>query len=40
MKSKQFFGILLLLVGTILSGCKNTPDYPYDMALCTNITST
>ena len=30
MKSKQLFGILLLLVGTILSGCRNDyPDYPY-----------
>lgn len=29
MKSKQLFGILLLLAGAILSECKNTPDYPY-----------
>ncbi len=29
MKSKQFFGILLLLVGTILLGCRTAPDYPY-----------
>lgn len=30
MKLKQFLGILLLLVGTILSGCRNDyPDYPY-----------
>ena len=30
MKPKQLFGILLLLVGTILSGCRNDyPDYPY-----------
>lgn len=30
MKPKQLFGVLLLLVGTILSGCRNDyPDYPY-----------
>ena len=28
MKPKQLFGILLLLVGAILSGCRNTPDFP------------
>lgn len=29
MKQKQVFGILLLLVGTILLECRTAPDYPY-----------